>query len=471
MSIANELAETTASRMAKTSADRPGGDAPITQPSALLTDLYQLTMLDGFVSQGMDETAVFEFFVRALPRRRGFLLAAGLEQVLDYLERLRFTGDEIDWLAASGRFSPDLVARLAGLRFTGDVDAVPEGTVVFADEPLIRVTAPLPEAQLVETRLINLLHLQTTIASKAARMVLAAPGKQLVDFGLRRAHGAEAGLLAARAAYLAGFAGSATVEAERLFGVPAYGTMAHSFIQAHDDESEAFANFARAQPNDAVLLIDTYDTLAGARKVAELAPRLAREEGIAIKGVRIDSGNLAGLARKVRRILDDAGLADVRIIASGGLDERRIARLVAAGAPIDGYGIGTDLATSSDAPALDCAYKLQEYAGAARRKRSTGKATWPGRKQIYRQLGADGRIAGDVLTLDGDVHDGTALIRPVMRAGRRLAAAPALAEARAHARDELARLPAHLRELEVSPPVPVTVAPALRALAARLDAG
>ena len=457
--------------MGKTSADRPGGDAPITQPSALLTDLYQLTMIEGYLGQGMDAVAVFEFFVRALPKRRGFLLAAGLEQVLDYLERLHFSGDEIDWLAASGRFSPDLVARLAGLRFTGDVDAVPEGTVVFADEPLVRVTAPLPEAQLVETRLINLLHLQTTIASKAARMVLAAPGKQLVDFGLRRAHGAEAGLLAARAAYLAGFAGSATVEAERLFGVPAYGTIAHSFIQAHDDESEAFVNFARSRPDDAVLLIDTYDTIAGAKKVAALAPRLAREDGIAIKAVRLDSGDIAGLARRVRRILDAAGLADVRIIASGGLDEDRIKRLVAAGAPIDGYGIGAHLTTSSDAPSLDCAYKLQEYAGVPRRKRSTGKATWPGRKQVYRRFDADGRMAGDVLTLDGDVHDGAPLIRPVMRAGRRLAPSATLAEARAHAREELARLPAHLGRLEVAPPYPVTVAPALGALAARTDAG
>ena len=445
------------------------GEAALAQPSALLTDLYQLTMLEGYLEQGMDGPAVFEFFVRTLPKRRGFLLAAGLEQVLDYLERLRFTRHELDWLAASGRFSRNLIARLAELRFRGDVDAMPEGTAVFANEPLIRITAPLPEAQLVETRLINLLHLQTVVASKAARMVLAAPGKLLVDFGLRRAHGAEAGLLAARAAYLAGFAGSATVEAERLFGVPTYGTIAHSFIQAHDDEEEAFVNFARAQPENAVLLLDTYDTVKAAHKVAALAPRLKRE-GIAIKAVRLDSGNLAGLARKVRRILDAAGLADVRIFASGSLDEHRLRRLAARDAPIDGYGIGTHLTTSSDAPYLDCAYKLQEYAGAPRRKRSTGKATWPGRKQVFRRFDAQGRMTGDILTLEDDAQDGAPLIRPVMRAGRRLEAPATLAAARAHAAQELGRLPEHLRRLEVSPAYPVEVAPALSALAARVDA-
>jgi nicotinate phosphoribosyltransferase len=448
---------------------RDAAGSSIAQASALLTDLYQLTMIEGFLRRGMDATAVFEFFVRALPGRRGFLLAAGLEQVLEYLEQLHFTDDEIEWLTASGRFSKDLVARLAEMRFTGDVDAIPEGTVVFSDEPLIRITAPLHEAQLIETRLINLMHLQTTIASKAARIVLAAPGKLLVDFGLRRAHGAEAGLLAARAAYLAGFAGSATVEAERLFGVPAYGTVAHSFIQAYDDESQAFLDFAHAQPENAVLLIDTYDTVAGAKKVVAIAPRLSRD-GITIKAVRLDSGNLASLARKVRRIFDAAGLVDLRIFASGGLDEYRIKRFVDADVPIDGYGVGTSLTTSSDAPSLDCAYKLQEYAGEPRRKRSTGKTTWPGRKQVYRRLDADGRMAGDVLTVEGDVHDGTPMIRPVMRGGRRLAPPESLVEARGRAIKELERLPEHLRRLEVAPPYPVTVAPALRALAARTDA-
>ena len=299
---------------------------------------------------------------------------------------------------------------LARLRFTGDVDAMPEGTIFFANEPIIRVIAPLPEAQLVETRLINILHFQSVVASKAARMVLAAPGKQLVDFGLRRAHGAEAGLMAARASYLAGFDGTATVLARKDFGIPVFGTMAHSFIQAHDDETAAFSAFARSRPDNLVLLIDTYDTEAAARKVVKLAPRL-KEAGIAVHGVRLDSGDLVALSKSVRRILDEGDLQDVTIFASGGLDEDELARILGANAPIDGFGVGTSLTTSSDAPALDCAYKLQEYAGLARRKRSAGKATWPGRKQVWRSFGGDGRMAGDVLALQGDHQAGRTAAR------------------------------------------------------------
>ena len=366
--------------------------------SALLTDLYQLTMLQGYLEQRMEETAVFEVFVRKLPPRRGFLVAAGLEPALSYLETLRFTPSELDWIAKSGRCSTALVAFLEQFRFTGDVHAMPEGTVFFPDEPIVRVTAPLPQAQLVESRLINLLHFQTLIASKAVRAVLAAPGKELVDFGLRRAHGAEAGLLAARASYLVGFSGTATVQAGALFGIPVYGTVAHSFIQAHEDEMEAFEHFALAQPNHVVLLLDTYDTEAAARKVVALAPRL-QKRGISIQGVRLDSGNLADHARRVRRILNDGGLPDVRIVASGNLDEYAVQELMAVNAPIDSFAVGTHMTTSSDAPYLDCVYKLQEYAGRVSRKRSEGKATWPGRKQVYRHEGGDGRMAHDVLTL------------------------------------------------------------------------
>ncbi len=439
------------------------------QPSsALLTDLYQLTMLQGYLEQRMEDTAVFEFFVRKLPPRRGFLVAAGLEQALNYLEALRFTPWELDWIAKSGRFSTALVEYLTQFRFTGDVHAMPEGTVFFPDEPILRVTAPLPQAQLVETRLINLLHFQTLIASKAVRVVLAAPGKELVDFGLRRAHGEEAGLLAARASYLVGFSGTATVQAGALFGMPVYGTVAHSFIQAHEDEMEAFEHFALAQPNHVVLLLDTYDTEAAARKVVALAPRL-QKRGITIKGVRLDSGNLADHARRVRRILNDGGLPDVRIVASGNLDEYAVQELMAVSAPIDSFAVGTHMTTSSDAPYLDCVYKLQEYAGRASRKTSEGKATWPGRKQVYRHDGADGRMAYDVLTLDDDPQDGTALIQPVMREGRRLAPAPALADVRARVADELARLPAHLRRLEDGPPYQIRVSQALRDLAKACD--
>jgi len=438
------------------------------ESSVLLTDLYQLTMLQAYFDQRMEETAVFEFFVRKLPPNRGFLMAAGLEQALDYLENVRFTAPELDWLARSGRFSRDFVDYLARLRFTGDVHAMPEGTVFFPLEPILRVTAPMPQAQLVETRLINLLHFQTIIASKAARAVLIAPGKGLIDFGLRRAHGAEAGVLAARAAYLAGFSGSATVLAGFLYGVPVYGTMAHSFIQAHDDETAAFEHFAHAQPDNVVLLIDTYDTEAAAKKVVALAPRL-REQGIAVKGVRLDSGDLADLAVKVRRILDAGGLQDARILASGNLDEEAVRALIACGAPIDDFAIGTRLDTSADAPYLDCAYKLQEYAGHARRKRSAGKATWPGRKQVYRRLGSDGRLAGDILTLEDDPHEGEPLLHPVMRAGRRLQPSPSLSEVRHFAASQLACLPEHLRQLCVDPPYPVSIARSLEDLAQAVD--
>ena len=437
--------------------------------SVLLTDLYQFTMLQGYFDRGMEETAVFEFFVRKLPPGRGFLMAAGLEQLLEYLERLRFSPRELEWLAGSGRFSRSFVDYLERLRFTGDVHAMREGTLFFPQEPILRVTAPLPQAQLVETRLINLLHFQTLIASKAARFVLAAPGKLLVDFGLRRAHGAEAGLMAARAAYLAGFSGSATVLAEFYFGVPAYGTMAHSFIQAHDDEWEAFINFARAQPNNVMLLLDTYDTEAAAEKVVALAPRL-KSEGIRINGVRLDSGDLGDHARKVRRILDNGGLIDVKIFASGNLSEDRLMNLIETSAPIDGYGIGSDLVTSADAPHLDCAYKLQEYAGRARRKRSEGKATWPGRKQVFRRHGPDGRMREDLLTLDDRSEEGEPLIQPVMRAGRRLTPPPPLNELRAYASDQLARLPEPFRGLRDVPSYPVRISDALTALANKVDA-
>jgi nicotinate phosphoribosyltransferase len=436
--------------------------------SALLTDLYQLTMLQAYFDHGMEDTAVFEFFSRQLPPTRGFLMAAGLEQVLDFLEHVRFTSQELDWLAHSGRFSGDFIDYLERLRFTGDVHAMPEGTIFFPPEPIIRVTAPLPQAQIVETRLINLLHFQMLIASKAARAVLVAQGKGLIDFGLRRAHGAEAGLLAARASYLAGFAGSATVLSGFLYGVPVYGTMAHSFVQAHADEATSFEHFADAQPDNVVLLIDTYDAEAAAEKVVALAPRL-QHKGIRIKGVRLDSGDLADLARKVRRILDAGGLVDVRILASGNLDEEAVRTLVEVGAPIDDFAIGTRLDTSVDAPYLDCAYKLEEYAGQARRKRSTGKATWPGRKQVYRQLGPGGRMVGDVLTLEDDPQQGRTLLQLVMRAGQRLKPSPPLSAVRQYAADELARLPEHLRRLEIEPAYPVSIAPALLELTDAVD--
>jgi nicotinate phosphoribosyltransferase len=432
---------------------------------ALLTDLYQLNMLQAYFDHGMEEIAVFEFFVRKLPPRRGFLIAAGLEQALQFLENLAFTPAELDAVRRLGGFSERFLAYLAALRFTGDVDALPEGTAFFADEPLIRVTAPLPQAQFVETRVVNLLHFQTLIASKAARMVLAAPGRPLIDYGLRRAHGAEAGILAARASYLAGFAGTATVAAGVEFGVPLFGTMAHSFVQAHDDESLAFERFARSHPQGLVLLIDTYDTERAARRVVALAPRLAAA-GVSILGVRIDSGDLGAQARRVRQILDEGGLGSVRIVASGGLDEDQLLALT--GAPIDSYGVGTSLTTSSDAAALDCAYKLCEYAGIARRKRSAGKATWPGRKQVWRRHDAARRMAGDLVALTSDDHPGERLLQPAMRGGKRVSGLPDLAASRARAQAQLECLPPALARLEPFS-YPVEVGDSLRELAAQLD--
>jgi len=438
--------------------------------SVLLTDLYQLTMLQGYFEQGINDTAVFELFVRDLPPDRGFYVAAGLDQLLEFLEQARFREEDLDWLRRCGKFSDTFVDSLADWRFTGDVDALPEGTVCFPDEPLVRVTAPMREAQLIESRLINILHLQTLIASKAVRCVLAAPGKLLVDFGLRRAHGAEAGLYAARACYIAGFAGSATVLADQLWGVPSFGTMAHSFIEAHDTEVDAFLNFARAQPGNVTLLIDTYDTEEGAVKVARIAPRLS-EEGIPIKAVRLDSGDLGAHAHQVRAILDRAGLRSVHIFASGGLDEHDVGRLISQGAPIDGFGIGTKLDVSADAPYMDCAYKLQEYAGIARRKRSEGKASWPGRKQVYRRLGGDSFFAEDLLTLTTDDAQGEPLIRPVMREGRRVEPAEDLVAMRARLAGQIERLAPGLKLLRGPSPYPVRVSDSLRALADEVDRG
>lgn len=434
----------------------------------LLTDLYQMNMIQAYLEHGKTETAVFEFFMRKLPRTRGFLVAAGLEQALDFLESLSFSPEEIDWLRRSGRFGESLVSELESFRFTGDVYAMPEGTVLFPNEPILRVVAPLPEAQLVESRLINLLHFQTLIASKAARHVLLAPGRQLVDFGLRRAHGAEAGLMAARASYIAGYAGTATMTAAQLYGIPIFGTMAHSFIQAFDDEAGAFEAFAESRPDGLVLLIDTYDTEAGARKVVALAPKLAAR-GIKIHGVRLDSGDLVALSKSVRQILDEGGLQNVTIFASGGIDETELAAFREAGAPIDGYGIGTSLTTSFDVPALDCAYKLQEYAGTGRRKRSAGKATWPGRKQVWRCYDTDGRMAGDVLSIETDTQPGDRLIRQVMRNGRRIGTAPSLAEVRNRAANDLARLPEPLQRLDPDAEYPVEIGMALLRLTEDVD--
>jgi nicotinate phosphoribosyltransferase len=436
--------------------------------SPLLTDLYQINMIQAYLDHGDTETAVFEMFVRTLPPRRGFLMAAGLEQALDFLENLRFSAAEITWLKSTGRFGQNLLDYLGDFRFTGDVHAMPEGTVFFADEPILRLTAPLPQAQLVESRLINILHYQVLVTAKAARSVLAAPKKLLVDFGMRRAHGAEAGLMAARASYIAGFAGTATVLAGEQFGIPLFGTMAHSFIEAFSDETEAFETFARTRPDNVVLLLDTYDTEAAARKVVALAPRL-KAAGIAIRGVRLDSGDLIALSKRVRAILDAGGLKETTIFVSGGLDEDSLVAFGKAGAPIDGIGIGTSLTTSADVPSIDCVYKLQEYAGLPRRKRSENKSTWPGRKQVWRRYDGNGRMSGDVLSLADHEKAGEPLIHPVMLGGRRLQPVPSLDDIRRRARRELECLPDALRKLTADVTYKVEVADDLVKLAADVD--
>lgn len=437
--------------------------------SLLPTDLYMLTMLNAYVEEGMRGTAVFELFARRLPSSRGFLVVAGLEQTLDFLETMQISEEEIELLRHTGRFGERFFEELKSIRFTGDVDAMPEGTVAFENEPWIRVVAPIAEAQLVEARLINSMHFQTVIASKAARCVLAAPGKNLVDFGFRRAHGTEAGMLSARATYLAGFAGTSTVLAGLSWKIPLFGTMAHSYIQAHDSEGDAFLRFAEATPSDASLLLDTYDTIEGARRAIEVAHDLAAQ-GIRIRGVRLDSGDLGALAFQVRRMLDEAGLAEVGIVASGNLDESSLRELAQQNAPIDHFGVGTRVTTSADAPYLDCAYKLQEYEGRPRRKRSAGKATWPGRKQVARRF-EGGKMVEDVVHLEGEHMPGEALIQPVMRGGRRIGAKEPLLRIRERVAEGLATLPEHLRELQVAPAYPVKIAPSIVALAEKVDVG
>jgi nicotinate phosphoribosyltransferase len=436
--------------------------------TALLTDLYQLTMAHAYFELGMNDTAVFEPFVRKLPQTRRFLLAGGLEQALAYIEQLRFTTRDLEYLETLGAFSPRFLDHLSHFKFTGAVHAMPEGTPFFAEEPILRVTAPILEAQLLESRLINIVHFQTLIASKAARCVTAARGRRLVDFGMRRAHEADAALLAARAAYFAGFDATATVEAAARFGIPPSGTLAHSFIEAHDREEDAFRDFVRTQRVDTALLIDTYDTERAARRVVELVQELRAggRNAERLRAVRIDSGDLGAQARAVRALLDQHGCERIQIVLSGGLDEHEIARLLAAGAPVDAFGVGTALDVSADAPALDIAYKLQQYAGKPRRKLSPGKATWPGAKQVFRDRDASGTPAGDTIALEGEAHmRGEPLLAEVMRAGQPARPPPSLQAIRLHCRREIESLPAALRELEPGPsPYSVRISRAVQAL-------
>ena len=415
--------------------------------SALSTDLYELTMIGGYYVKGVSGRATFDLFVRQLPPTRNYLVAAGLEQALDFLESLRFTRDEIDYL----RTVPALASLpreffdeyLADFRFTGDVAAIEEGTPVFAHEPFMRVTAPLAEAQLVETALISEVMFPTAVASRASRVIEAAAGRTVMEFGARRAHGIDAGIRAARAAYLAGFDSSSIVEAGKRFGIPLSGTMAHSWVMAFRDEPSAFRAYAEVFGERAVFILDTYDALAAARIIAL--------SGLRPKAVRLDSGDLITTSREVRRIFDEHGLRDTAIVASGDLDELRIAEVVASGAPISGFGVGTAISTSSDAPALSGVYKLAEIErGGAMMpvtKMSPGKQTYPGCKQVWRTF-RDGQAVEDVLMLAGDEPPANAqpLLTDVMRDGVTLAR-PSLDQIRQRCRERVAQLPQAVRQV------------------------
>ena len=434
----------------------------------LTVDLYELTMADSYLRRGRNEPAVFDLFVRPPVPGRRFLVAAGVEAALDYLERLRFGEEDLAYLRSLGVFSEAFLDYLAGFRFTGEVWAVREGELVFPGEPILYVRAPRIEAQIVETYLLNVVNFHTLIASKAARVRLAAGfDASVVDFSPRRDHGPEAALGVAYASYLAGLDGTSNVEAGRLLGLPVVGTMAHAYVMSFPSELEAFRAFAADHPAP-VLLIDTYDTLEGARRALEVAREL-RAEGRALAGVRIDSGDLPTLTRRVRRVFDEAGFPEVKILISGDLDEYRIQAFLAAGGVADGYGVGTRLGTSYDLPALGGVYKLVEDAAGPRLKKSPGKRTWPGRKQVWRRWGED--AVRDVLGLADEEAAGEPLLAPRMREGRRLAAPEPLAAARERVRGWLARLPEDLRVIaaDPKPDYPVEISSGLSALVRRLE--
>ena len=438
------------------------------QSLALLTDLYQLTMAACYFEQGMAADATFSLFIRKYPAHRGYFVAAGLEEALCYLETLRFSQDDLAYLESTRLFNTGFLEYLEGVRFTGQVHALPEGAIFFKDEPILEITAPILEAQLVETCIINAVSLQTLIASKAARSVHAAQGRPLIDFSLRRTHGSDAGLKVAKASYLTGFAGASNVLAGKIYGIPIFGTMAHSFITSFPEEVEAFRVFAKVFPNTVTLLIDTYDNAQGARHAAVVGHEMAAQ-GQRLRAVRLDSGDLLAISREVRQILDEQGLDYVRILASGGLDEYEIAALMAAGAPIDIFAVGTKMGVAADAPYFDIAYKLVQYAGRPVMKLSTGKATLVSQKQVWRTYGDDGAMVRDVIALRQETMAGAEpRLQPVMRQGRRISPPVALEDSRRFFQAEFARLPDTYKDLTAPAPFPVDLSPGLAALQAKV---
>jgi nicotinate phosphoribosyltransferase len=439
--------------------------------AALFVDLYELTMSASYAAHDLDQPATFDLFARHLPPGRGYLVSCGLDPALDYLERLRFGPDTLDYLRSLDLFDESFLSLLSVLRFSGEVRAIPEGELVFPNEPILQVTAPLVEAQLVETFLLNCIGYETMIATKAARVATACGDRTFVDFSPRRDHGTDAGMKTARASYVGGAVATSLVLAGQVYGLEVSGTMAHSYVMRFDTEAEAFLTYARDYPGRAIFLIDTFDTEQGARTAVEIAAKLEPE--LRPRAVRLDSGDIDRLSRSVRAILDDGGLGDVRIFASGDLDEYRIADLVSAGAPIDAFGVGTQLGTSGDAPFVSVVYKLVEDATGPKVKLSTDKVTLPGRKQVFRVTRDGGELRSDVLALESEtIAEGRPVLRPVMRDGRRLEAAEPLDVLRDRCRASLAALPERLRALAPDPPpYQVRTSPELDALVHRLHEG
>jgi nicotinate phosphoribosyltransferase len=436
---------------------------------ALLTDLYQLTMAQGYFREQRMGGATFSLQIRSYPPNRGYFVAAGLNDVLEYLESLSFDAEALDYLAKLSLFSDDFLHYLGGLKFNGDAWAIPEGRLFFADEPIVEITAPIIEAQIVETFVINQVHLQSLIATKAARCVHAVAGRPVVDFALRRTHGTDAGMKVARSSYLAGFGGTSNVLAGSRYAIPNIGTMAHSFVMSFEREIDAFRAYVASFPNNAILLIDTYDTLQGARNAAEVATEMAGR-GHKLIGVRIDSGDLATQARAVRQILDEANLRDVNIIGSGGLDEFDLEQFSSNNAPFDSYGVGTKMGMSADAPWTDMSYKLVEYENRPVLKLSTGKVSWPGKKQIFRQLDDGKRLDRDIVTLrDETVTGAEPLLKKVMERGKLTVTPPPLPESRSLFLEEFARLPDAFKTIRDPSRYPVEFSPNLQRLRTEVE--
>jgi len=433
--------------------------------SALLTDLYELTMAASYFEHGMNEPAVFSLFVRRYPPNRRYFVSCGLKEVLDYLAEVKFTEDDLKYLESTGFFKPDFLSYLENFKFHGDVHAIPEGTIFFEEEPILEVTAPLIEAQVIETFLINTINLQSMIATKASRCVHAAGGRSLVDFSLRRTQGTDASIKVAKASYIAGFLGTSNVLAGKQLGIPIYGTMAHSFVSSFDKEIDAFRAYTQTFPENSILLVDTYDSLSGIVKAAQVGKEMA-VRGEHLKGIRLDSGDMAELSQKARHILDSQGLKDSMIFASGAFDEYKIQNILSQNAQIDSFGVGTKMGVSSDAPYLDMAYKIVKYNSRPVVKLSPGKVSLTSDKQAYRFLSSKNFYDHDVIACREDKMDGAIpLLVPVLSGGKTIYDSPPISEIRSHFKENFSRLPEKYKSINKEIPLyPVKISEKLREL-------